>query len=93
MAQQPRYFKPDKIPAIKSLLICHKEREIEILSECLHAITDFFADSALARIRTKTSDACDVKKPKLARLEEAFGKIRASCEGKCFQSEIAYMNN
>ena len=93
MAQQPRYFNPDKIPALKSLLICHKEREIEILSECLHAITDFFADSALARIRTKISDACNVKKPKLARLEEAFGKIRASCEGKCFQSEIAYVNN
>ena len=92
-AKQPRYFNPDKIPAIKSVLICHKERGIEILFECLHAITDFFTDSALARIRTKISDACDVKKPKLARLEEAFGKIRASCEGKCFQSEIAYMNN
>lgn len=75
MAQQPRYFNPDKIPAIKSLLICHKEREIEILSECLHAITDFFADSALARIRTKISDACNIKKPLVRSGQAARGNV------------------
>ena len=64
MAQQRRYFNPNKIPAIKNVLNRHKEREIEISFECLDAITDFFAYSAPARIRTKTSDARDVKKPK-----------------------------